>query len=467
MEEHVTGNPTYKELVIDGQQRLTSLLLIHKGRLSRGRRNIEIELYFNPIDEEFQLQNPKIKNKPQWFNVTEVINQPITKLVDRERLRNELSLSDDEIYKRIYGKLEELKSQLTKERIPVFKIPSNVDYEEIADIFVKVNSKGTRIRITELLLALLAIKLPGEFKKDLYDFSSDLSERGWDLDISVLIRSLIATATNQGRLQYFRSIAKSISNEDLEKYWAVTKEYLNHCIRILEENLGIRDSSILPSEVTLVPLVFYLYQKNGRLTSGETSHFTLWFLLASFWGRYTGQTETHLDEDIKSIIETKTLEKLFTNLKNQVGRLKIDGESFKGRGNDKKLLLYVICREAGAVDWFRGHKITTSDIQEHHIFPKSLLKKKGIEGSLIDDIANIAFLTEKANKSILNKEPIIYIRQNEIDEEKLRKQFVPLDEALWKIDNYEQFLEKRRKMIVDGVNKYFDELGLTSLEKPN
>ncbi|MEM3389845.1 MAG: DUF262 domain-containing protein [Thermoproteota archaeon] len=458
MGNHTTDDRTYKELVIDGQQRLTSLLLVNKGRLTRGRKTIEIELYFNPIDEEFQLQNPKIKNKPQWFNVTEVINQPITRLVDRERLRNELGLSDDEIYNRIYGKLEELKSQLTKERIPIFKIPSNIDYEEIADIFVKVNSKGTRIRITELLLALLAIKLPGEFKKDLHDFSSDLAEKGWDLNVSVLIRSLIAIATNQGRLQYFRSIAKNISNKDLEKNWTITKDHLNHCIRILEENLGIGNSDILPSEVTLVPLVFYLHQKNGRLTSMEIRHFILWFLLASFWGRYTGQTETRLDDDIKSIIKTKKLAELFVNLKNQVGRLRIDKESFKGRGNDKKLLLYVICREAGAVDWFRGHKITTSDIQEHHIFPRSLLKKKEIEGSLIDDVANIAFLTEKANKSILNKEPIIYIRENKIDEEKLKKQFVPLNEELWKIDNYEQFLEERRGIIVDGINKYFDEL---------
>jgi len=44
MEEHVASNPTYKELVIDGQQRLTSLLLVNKGRLlqtrSRGRKII-------------------------------------------------------------------------------------------------------------------------------------------------------------------------------------------------------------------------------------------------------------------------------------------------------------------------------------------------------------------------------------------------------------------------------------------
>jgi hypothetical protein len=451
-------NRQYRELVIDGQQRLTSLLLVHKGKLVRNGKEREIKLYFNPIDEEFQLENPKIRNKPQWFNVTQIINEPLTTLVDRNRLKNELSLTDDEIDKKIYGRLEELKSQLTKERLPVFRIPSNKDYEEIAKIFVNVNSKGTRIRITELLLALLAIKIPGEFKKSLYDYLSELEDNGWELDVSILIRSLVAVATNQGRLQYFRTIAEKIYKEDLNRFWKITKENLNHIIKILDENFGIKDSSLLPSEVVLVPIVFYLYRKSGKLSTDEIKKLMLWFLLASVWGRYTGPTDTRLDADIKSIIKTNTLDELFRNLKNQVGRLKIDVDDFKGGDLDKKLLLYVVAKNAGAVDWFKGHKITTSDIQEHHIFPRSLLKKKGISEDLINDISNIAFLTEKANKSILNKEPIEYLQ--EIDEEKLKNQFVPLDRELWKIENFEKFLEERRKIIVEKINEYLQSLGL-------
>lgn len=463
VEEKGNVSHQYRELIIDGQQRLTSLLLVNKGKITKESKTIEINLFFNPLDEEFQLENPKIRNKLQWFNVTEVINQPISKLINREALRKELGLNDEEIDSKVYSRLEELRSQLTKERLPVYKIPSKIGYEEIADIFVRVNRKGTRIRITELLLALLAVKLPGEFKKDFYDFLSELSEKDWELNVSVLVRSLVAIATKQGRLQYFEEIAKNISKQDLKEYWETTKEHLNDCIRILEENLGMKGSAILPSEMVLVPMVAYLHQKNGRLSSNEAKTFILWFLLGSYWGRYTGATETRLDEDIKAIIKTNSLEECFKNLKNQVGRLKIDIESFKGRGDDKKLLLYIISREAGAIDWFKGHKITTTDIQDHHIFPRSLLKKKGIETSLIDDIANIALLTEKANKKILNKEPITYIDEFKIDEEKLKKQFVPTDKKLWKVNNYEKFLEERRKLIVDRINVYFENLGLNAI----
>lgn len=457
IEEVRTDERPYKELIIDGQQRLTSILLVHRGKLTRNGKAREIELLFNPLEEEFQLGNPKIRNKPNWFNVTKVIHEPLTKLIDKERLKNELNLTDNDIDTKIYNRLEELKSQLNREPIPVFRIPSNKDYEEIAKIFVNINSKGTRIRITELLLALLAIKLPGKFKKNLNDFLSELEDKGWELDVSILIRSLVAIATGQGRLQYFRNISEGMSETDLEVHWKATKENLEHLIKILYENLAITDSSLLPSEAVLVPLVLYLKQKNGRLSSDETKDLISWFLLASFWGRYAGATDTQLDEDIKDIKKENNLQGLFKNLKNKVGRLKISTDDFVGSGNDKKLLLYVICKEEGATDWFKGHKITTSDIQYHHIYPRSLLKKRGIDGNLINDISNIAFLTEKANKTILNKEPSEYLK--DIDEEKLKKQFVPLDKELWKLENYEKFLEKRRQIIVDKINEYFQSLG--------
>jgi hypothetical protein len=345
-----------------------------------------------------------------------------------------------------------------RNNIPVFIIPSNMDYEEVVDIFVKINSKGTRIRITELLLALLALKIPGEFRNDFRNYIEELENDGWCIDDGVVIRSLVAISVKQGRLAYFRSIARSISEEDLLNKWDITKKSLRECLKILEENLGIRNSDILPSQYVLIPLTFYISQKNDAFSERDTKEFILWFLLASFWGRYAGSPETRLDEDIKSITENKNLRKLFHSLKAQVGRLLADEERFTGTSKNSKLLLYVVARNEGAEDWWKGHKITTSDYEEHHIIPRSLLKKANYEYSLIDDVSNIAFLTEKANRRISNTPPEIYLA--EIDSAKLKKQFVPLDKNLWKIENYELFLQQRRKVIVEKVNDYLKSLGV-------
>lgn len=448
----------YNELVIDGQQRLTSLLLVKKGCIFKGAKERTIKLLFNPFEEKFEIEIPPLRNKPDWFDVTRVIKDGEYSVVDRDKLK-QLEWSEEKIYEAL-RKLGEVRNIFmgARNNIPVFIISSDMDYEEVADIFVKINSKGTRIRITELLLALLALKIPGEFRKDFRDYIEKLEDNDWDIDAGVVIRALVSISVKQGRLAYFRSIAQSISNDDLRNNWGITKKSLEECFKILQENLGINNSDILPSQYVLIPLAFYISQKKDAFSEKDAKEFILWFLLASFWGRYAGSPETRLDEDIKSINENKNLSKLFHLLKGQVGRLLIDEERFTGKSKNSKLLLYVVAREEGAQDWWKGHKITTSDYEEHHIIPRSLLKKVDYEYSLIDDASNIAFLTEKANRKISNAKPEEYLA--EIDEKKLEKQFVPLDKNLWKIENYERFLHQRRKIIVETINAYLNSLGV-------
>jgi len=448
----------YSELVIDGQQRLTSLLLVKKGVIFKRAKARSIKLLFNPFEEKFELEIPPLKNKPDWFDVTRVIQEGEYAVVNREKLK-ELGWNEEKIYEAL-RKLGEVRNIFigARNNIPVFTISADMDYEEVADIFVKINSKGTRIRITELLLALLALKIPGEFRKDFRDYVENLEDNGWYIDAGVIIRILVAISVKQGRLAYFRSIARSISDKDLRKSWSITKESLEECFRILEENLGIKNSDILPSQYVLIPLSFYISQKKDAFSEEDTKEFILWFLLASFWGRYAGSPETRLDEDIKTISENKNLSKLFHLLKAQVRRHFIDEERFAGKSKNSKLLLYVAARNEGAEDWWKGHKITTSDYEEHHIIPRSLLKKSEYEYALIDDVANIAFLTEKANRKISNTPPEKYL--SEIDPAKLKKQFVPLDKQLWKIENYEDFLTHRRWIIVSKVNEYLKSLGV-------
>jgi len=449
----------YSELVIDGQQRLTSLYLVKHGVIFKGGKERSIRLLFNPETEEFEIETPRIKNRPEWFNVTSLIQKGTFEIVDRQKLRD-LGWSEDKIYK-LMNRLEEVRNIFIGSRynVPVFTLSSQMNYEEVADIFVKINSKGTRIRITELLLALLALKIPGEFRKDFRDYLDELESRGWEIDASVVIRSLVAITAKQGRLSYFRKLAKEISKDDLSRNWQITKNSLDDCLKLLDENLGIRTSSILPSQDVLIPLVFYISKKkDDKFTEEDTRTFSLWFLLASFWGRYAGSPETRLDEDIKEIDKSSSLEGLFYLLKNQVGRLLIDVERFSGKSRNSKLLLYIISRANGAEDWWKGHKITTTDYEEHHIIPRSLLKKARYEISLIDDVANIAFLTEKANRKISNSNPEDYL--SKIDPDKLRKQFVPLSKDLWRIENYEDFVKVRRKVVVDKINEYLRTLGI-------
>lgn len=449
----------FRFLVIDGQQRITSLLLIKQGELFKNDKKRALKLLFNVDTEEFQIENPKTKNSPEWINVTELLKaESAISVLQKEVLKHKI-IPQEEVYDKYLPRLEKIRNIFMGESysIPIFKIMGDITYEEVTDIFVKLNDKGTKIRITELILALLSLKLPGQFKENLNQFTDELEEKGWFIETSVIIRCLVAIAVKGARLKYFRNIVNEIKEKELDTIWLKTRDSISHALQILEHNVGIKNSRVLPSQLVLVPLSYYLSKKE-RLSERDSREFILWFLLASYWSRYSGPVETRLEEDIKYIeknIELTGLQKL---LKERVGRLFISNEDFVGTKENQKLLSYATLRAKGAEDWWRGHKITTSDYEEHHVFPRSLLFEAGYSYQEIDDVANLAFLTQKANRTILNKEPYEYL--SGVDKSKLKKQCVIYDKELLKIKNYKRFINKRRSLLVKEINLYLKYLGL-------
>ena len=75
----------------------------------------------------------------------------------------------------------------------------------------------------------------------------------------------------------------------------------------------------------------------------------------------------------------------------------------------------------------------------------------------MDDIANIAFLSQKANRTILKSKPEDYLTNIEVD--RLEAQLVPLDTELWMVDRFRDFLAERRKLITEAINEYMREIG--------
>ena len=75
----------------------------------------------------------------------------------------------------------------------------------------------------------------------------------------------------------------------------------------------------------------------------------------------------------------------------------------------------------------------------------------------MDDIANIAFLSQKANRTILKSKPKDYLTNIEVD--RLKAQLVPLDTDLWTVARFRDFLAERRKLISEAINEYMREIG--------
>ncbi|MBK8627421.1 MAG: hypothetical protein IPN86_18195 [Saprospiraceae bacterium] len=118
-------------------------------------------------------------------------------------------------------------------------------------------------------------------------------------------------------------------------------------------------------------------------------------------------------------------------------------------------IFYASIRAQDAKDWTNPALTLYSksvgfnnQLQRHHIFPKAFLYKKyngnnSIHKALINEIANMAFITQESNMELLANDPKVYLPK--IDPIQLRKQFVPTDENLYSIDKYEHFSESRKK----------------------
>jgi hypothetical protein len=130
--------------------------------------------------------------------------------------------------------------------------------------------------------------------------------------------------------------------------------------------------------------------------------------------------------------------------------------------------MFLAFRAAGAKDWKSQLAIALSHagnqhrLQFHHIFPKAVLKG-GFTQREADDIANLAFIGGKTNRSISDKDPHLYFPTilEKSGAEAFAIQCIPLSTDLLVKDNYKAFLAERRKLIAARLNEF---LGVITAE---
>jgi hypothetical protein len=163
---------------------------------------------------------------------------------------------------------------------------------------------------------------------------------------------------------------------------------------------------------------------------------------------------------------------LIDAIKDQRGRIKVDGKDLEGRTTSHPLyrMTYILAKANGAIDWFNGIPLGGSGgkyygWQSHHIFPSSLLynekydSENHIHKKIVNEIANRAYLTAESNIDVSNTPPYEYLPQ--IEENfpgAIQKQFIPMNDELWRLENYEEFLEVRRELIAKSINEYLESL---------
>jgi len=196
------------------------------------------------------------------------------------------------------------------------------------------------------------------------------------------------------------------------------------------------------------------------------------------WGRYSSSAETKLDQDLDVLVDKESgvlkpnaIESMIRNCRRDVPDLIVDEDELKETYQLSSFMpvLFALIRKKRARDWFNGIELSATNvgpdnrIELHHFFPRAVLKESKFPRGLYDDLSNIVFLSQEANREIRHTLPgnyiEKYIKRNNIELKRLSDQFIPLDESLWKLENYEKFLQVRRRSMAKALNDYLGEFG--------
>ncbi|WGS18957.1 MULTISPECIES: DUF262 domain-containing protein [unclassified Bradyrhizobium] len=462
------------QVLLDGQQRLTTLHMLLTGAIPAYYREEDIlsdprELYFNLESGEFQYyQSSRMHGDPMWRRVVDCF---VDNSIDPIGIAME-SGRESAIVPKLAQQLNKnlnLLRAIKDVNLPAQVVPQHAELEEAIDIFDRINSQGTKLTDAELALTHVTAKWP-QARRALKEKMTFCADRDFDFNLTFMTRALVTSVT--GRALYELIHPRPLG--ELQSGWKTLSNVLDYLMNLLPKTAHVHGTDDLSTTNALIPIIAYLARSNGVFPDQKSAQHALnWLYSALVWARYGSQTDQRLEADLSIVAkEVEPWSALRANIIEQRGRIDVKSDDFEGRTAQHPLyrMVYILMKAHGAFDWFNGVPLgktvgTSYAIHSHHIFPQALLYRSGLDADnhvhrqMVNEIANRAFLTAVSNIPLSDTEPSAYLPT--IEEKypgALKKQFIPMDPALWRVDRYEDFLNARRELLSLKLNEYLDSL---------
>ena len=510
-------------LIVDGQQRLTSLYAVITGTpvvrkdYSEGR----LRIAFRPDDQTFEVTDAAVENDPEFIpDISEIFEGEFYSFVSRylEKVGHYRNIELDEAEKnRLVENIDRLKD-LQNYPFQAIELDREVDEEHVAEVFVRINSEGVRLNNADFILTLMSVFWE-KGRRELEGFSRLAKVPSTDgpspfnhfIEPSPdqLLRSSVGLAFRRGRLRYVYSILRGkdldtgqFSTERRDSQFSRLQvahdatldltnwhEYLK-CL----QHAGFRSSRMISSEAAL--MFVYILWLLGRTEYGVDLRrlrqvIARWWFMAHTTGRYTGSAETQLEADLNRIGDLpagdaekfcQTLDRIVRDSFTQnYWDITLPNRLDTSSAKSPPLAAYwAALNILEAEVLFSEEKVSTmlypvvtpvKDMERHHLFPKAYLGALNItDNTRVNAIANMAFVDWSDNLAISSKSPQEYwVTMTETpDAERLKRQIhwhaLPTG---WDQLDYSEFCEKRRKLIAQVVREGFERLWESKVEAPS
>ena len=460
----IVGNSEKQDLdgpfryVIDGQQRLLSLMLLaNSWKITRGGESIEREpISFNPSSGEFRTGTS--------------IGIPVSLLFNASRGRasalNDLSAN----YKDYEKPLESIGGKISNYELPIYTLKSQrgeqIDPEAISDIFTRINTSGMRLGNLEIFLSFFASAFPSlkELILKRYTCLNDLYEDEyptWEACIRTVFGNLGKSQSRITRKNSFKNTIREVKEEygskptNLEGIINETFDIIKTGLDLIKRELGISGRRFMPSHTVMIPVYKWMFVNNltnfEKLSEEDKKHILKWFLIASVNNYYSNGTDRKLDKSLGAINKGGhfPLKELLEQMRSFKVPDQIDENEitiYESTKSSQLLLLSMLYRN-GASDW-AGHSVSDPNITIQHIFSQDLLRRNNYDTEYINTLSNLTLINRSVNSQIQDLEPKDYLPKYESE---LSKHIIPLSKKYWEFEQFEAFIDERDKMIREGI----------------
>lgn len=470
------------KLILDGQQRITTLYMLITGDFPPYYKKHEIlndvrGLYVNVKSLALEYYNKTFENDPLWVNITDVFQRKIrsrdvVNALESKNNDERLSKDLDDLIDDNFSAIQDITNREFPEQI----IPPKASIKEAIDIFYVVNASGVNLTDAELALAQISGYWPEareRFKRKL----EELEQQGMVFKLDFIIYVLLGIIHQMGS-KMERLHGKENKERIIEVWEKLEDKILDYVLNIIRDRAYVDHTKEINSVYALVPIIVYVYYKEGdNLSEKEINKAVKWFYYSQIRQRYISQLQQKLDKDVKIAANE---ENPFDFMINQIGidrPLEISKDEFVGSTVSHALwgLMRFYFKSQEAKCLTTGVNIRTKmgkkyALEWDHIFPYSILKNNGYSKNvpkkyqLAQEITNRAVLTSTENRIKSNAFAEDYLHKVvEKFPNALGKQVIPEDPELWKLENFELFLDKRRGMLADELNEFLNKLDITEV----
>ena len=501
-------------LIVDGQQRLTSLYAVMKAVpvITKDFKSQRIKIAFHPLSEKFEVSNAAIEKDAEWIPDISILWQPDTKphafkrkFLEKLGKRRPLTAEEEDI---IHERIDRL-IKLEEYPLTALEISSSVDEDKVSEIFVRINSKGTPLNQANFILTLMSV-FWDEGRKELEEFcrrSKAPSPGGSPSPFNhylrpnpeQLLRVSVALGFRRARLEHVYSLlrgkdleTRQFSDEQRVKQFALLQEAQAYTLDLQNwhEFFKVLKRAGYPSDQLISSQMAVLYTYALWLIGKRDFKVDLyrlrevmarWFFMATLTGRYTSSPEARFEQDMALLRGANTADDFVRILDEQIGAvltkdywevtLPNELETAAARNTAQFAYYAALCLLEARVLYSKMKvselldpttKAKKTALERHHLFPRKYLQRIGVrEKRLINQVANYALVEWSDNIKISDRAPRDYVPELEkrfaSDELQQMYDWHGLPSNWYELD-YEDFLKERRRRIALIIKFGFERL---------